>query len=568
MLNELSIKNFAIINDLKMSFQEGFSVLTGETGAGKSIIIEAVNLILGARASADMVRAGCESAELEAFFDVDGDARTAGIMRDQGLDPSEGLMVRRMISTSGKSRIFINARQATLDLLRQVTRDLAGVSSQHAHQGLLSEDNHLEILDAFAGTVGLRDEIRSLYQTLIPMRKKIRELKGSLEQKKKDQDLIAFQLDEIRAAAILPDEDEILERKRQVLSTAARTFETVSRAIHEIHDREGALIEKLTLVANEMERAGETREVPASVARRLSAMVFDLQDMVRELRQFSDGLDLDPQSIEDVDQRRDLIARLKRKYGGSLPALFQTRETFERHEIETAELEDRIRVLENESQNRLADLSDKADHLSELRRRAGASLSSLASEEFRTLEMGRAGFEVAFSTLSAGDDTDVCTARKEKIGPDGKDRVAFLLSPNPGEPLKPLSRIASGGELSRIVLALKAVLSRTRSLETLIFDEVDAGIGGATSEKVGQKLKQLSRNHQIICITHLAQIAKYADSQFRIFKSVADGRTYTTILPLTEKAARIEEIARMIGGSDITPATLSHARELLDQGTA
>lgn len=568
MLSELSIKNFAIINDLKISFNEGFSVLTGETGAGKSMIMEAVNLLLGARASADMVRHGCDAAELEAFFDIDTVSKTAKLMEDQGLDPADGLILRRIISSSGKGRVFINTRPGTMELLKELTRDLAGISSQHAHQGLMQEENHLFILDEYAGTTGLRLETGSLYHEIQPLKKKIKELKQALEQKKREQDLICFQIDEIRDAAILPNEDEELEKKRQVLLNASRIFETLNRAIYEIHDREGSVVEKLSSMAHEIDKAGTLDDRVRPMAENLSKTLYDLEDMTREMRSAVSLIDLDPASLEALDQRRDLISKLKRKYGGSLEAVLQTYDDLNRQMVMTAGIEKEIEAGGKKVKTLIQEISLKAEELSLQRKKAGAALSRLAGDELSSLEMGKARFEVSFEGLSTKTEEDILTPEGTKIGPDGMDKINFLLSPNPGEPLKPLAKIASGGELSRIVLALKAVLSKTKSLETLIFDEVDAGIGGATSEKVGLKLKQLSGTHQVICITHLAQIAKYARHQFRIIKQVEDGRTFTSILPLTTKEERVEELARMIGGKTITPATLSHARELLDQAPA
>jgi len=568
MLSELAIKNFAIIDDIRILLKNGFSVLTGETGTGKSIIIEAVNLLLGSRASADLVRSGCDSAELEAFFDIDEHSRAAIILREQGIDSSEGLIIRRVISFSGKSRVFINSRQSTLDLLKQVTKNLAGISSQHAHQGLLKQENHLDILDEFAGTLELKNEVRELYQTLIPLKKKIRELTRSLDAKRKEQDFLEFQINEISDAAILSNEDEDLEKKRRTLLNASKIFEAVNRSIHEIHDREGSVVEKLSFLRNEMETVSGADEGLEKIAGQLSSTLFDLQDITSELRDFSSFIDLDPASLEITDQRLDLISRLKRKYGGSLDALFEEYEIMQKKLSQTTEIEKQITRFEKDIRHGLKEIAQKAEELSALRKTAGKKLSEFAKNELDALEMGKAKFEVAFSSQITVDSEDIATASGEKIGPNGMDKVSFLLSPNPGESLKPLVKIASGGELSRIVLALKAVLSKNQSLETLIFDEVDAGIGGATSEKVGLKLKQLSQKHQVICITHLAQIAKYAANQFRISKDVINGRTFTTIIPLADENARVEEIARMIGGKHITDATLTHAKELLEQAVS
>ncbi len=565
MLSRLTIKNFAVIDDIRISFEDGFSVLTGETGAGKSIIIEAVNLLLGGRASSDLVRAGCNAAELEAFFDIDARSGAGMILEDLGMDGTDGLIVRRIISSSGTSRVFINSRQSTLDLLKQVTSNLAGISSQHAHQGLLKEENHLDILDEFAGTQELKNEVKKLYRITIPLKKKIRELKNSLETKRKEQDFLEFQINEISDACILANEDGDLEKKRGILLNASKIFEAVNRSIHEIHDREGSLSERLSFLRNDMEKLSMADERLEKITGKLSSIVFDLQDIVSELRVFSSDIDLDPASLEMTDQRLHLISKLKRKYGGSLDTLFDEYEAMQKKLSQTTEIEKQIKILEKDVQGFLKEIDQKAKKLSILRKTAGKKLSELAGEELDALEMGKAKFEVAFSIQITNDPEDIATADLEKIWLDGMDRVRFLLSPNPGEALKPLVKIASGGELSRIVLALKAVLSKTKSLETLIFDEVDAGIGGATSEKVGLKLKQLSQKHQVICITHLAQIAKYAQNQFRISKNIIDERTFTTIVPLADENARIEEIARMIGGTHITNATLTHARELLGQ---
>lgn len=563
MLSTLAIKNFAIIEDIRIEFNAGLSVLTGETGAGKSIIIEAVNLLLGSRASADLVRTGEESAELEACFDIDRESHAAKVMTEQGMDWEDGLIIRRVIASSGKSRVYINSRQSTLDLLKQVTFNLAGISSQHAHQGLLKEENHLDILDEFAGTLDLRREVYDLYHRILPMKREIKALRDQKEAAEQEQELLRFQVDEIAGAELSPGEDETLSRKRDLLQNASQIFETVNGAIHEIYDREGALLERVASLSDRFRRYGSNDERLRQMGERLDAISFDLQDFVADLRGYTDTIDLDPESLEMVDQRLDLIARLKRKYGGSMASLFEQYETMAASLAENQGMGKKIRALEKELKRLESTIRQKAKALSMRRQKEGLELARLAQAELGALEMGRARFEVAFSTVSSDSPGDITTPENEKVFPTGMDRVGFLLSPNPGEAPKPLARIASGGELSRIVLALKAVLSRGQSLETLVFDEVDSGIGGATSEKVGLKLKELGSLHQVICITHLAQIARYGSHQFRIFKQVANDRTATSIIPLATEEERVEEIARMIGGREITEATRTHAKELL-----
>ncbi len=564
MLHALGIKNFAIIEDLRIEFGAGLSVLTGETGAGKSIIIQAVNLLLGSRASADLVRTGKQSAELEAVFDIAPDSHAARVMAEQDLDSEEGLIIRRIISASGKSRIFVNSRIVTLEFLKQVTENLAGVSSQHAHQGLLKEEQHLDILDEFSRTVDLRNDVLRLYQQIVPLKNEIARLKDRKDNAQKELELLQFQVDEIEAAHIRPGEDEELARKREQLQNAGQIFESVNGAVHHLYDREGSVLELISGMALNLGRFSQKDEALSPMARRLDEISYELQDLVTELRNYATGIDLDPESLDQVDQRMDQIAKLKRKYGGSLESVLEQYQAMSGDVSDIQGLEVQIKGLEEKEKELVESIRRKVKALSMRRRKEALTLAKLATDELGALEMGRATFEVEFSTRQSDGPDELATEEREKITVTGMDRVRFLLSPNPGEAARPLSKIASGGELSRIVLALKAVLSLGHCVETLIFDEVDAGIGGATSDKVGIKLKALGRVHQVICITHLAQIARYGNQQFRIAKQVSAGRTATRITPLICPEDRVKEIARMIGGTDITDATLAHARELLE----
>jgi DNA repair protein RecN (Recombination protein N) len=563
MLNELAIKKFAIIEDIRISFHSGLNVLTGETGAGKSIIIQAVSLLLGARASADLVRTGEDAAELEAGFDIAPDSEPAQLLTEQGMDPKEGLIIRRVIHRSGTSRVFVNSRQSTLEFLKQVTGNLAGISSQHAHQGLLRDDNHLDILDEFAGTRSLRREVTDLYRRLVPLNRQIQEMEAEKRRRETEKELIQFQVDEIQNAAIQSNEDEHLEHRKQVLANAARIFEAVNGAVHQVYDREGSVVEQLAGLMSEISRFRDADPALAAAADRLDAVILDLQDITHTLRDYALTIDLDPESLDTVDQRLDLISKLKRKYGGSLETLFARYRELEQQLDQTLNMDRQIQERIQEKKELETRLRQKAATLSDQRQQAASRLAGLAGDELAALEMDKARFQVEIHQEDGDPSRDICTRSGHKLTAAGADRVRFLLSPNPGEAPKPLAKIASGGELSRIVLALKAVLSKTQSFETLIFDEVDAGIGGASSDKVGQKLFALADRHQVICITHLAQIARYGRHQFRIAKQVVNGRTCTDIIPLTTLEDRIDEIARMIGGTAITPATRAHARELL-----
>jgi len=565
MLSELAIKKFAIIEDIRICFQQGLSVLTGETGAGKSIIIQAVNLLLGSRASADLVRTGEETAELEACFDITPDSEPARLLAGQGMATDDTLIIRRLITRSGKSRVFINSRQSTLEFLKQLTRNLAGISSQHAHQGLLREENHLDILDEFAGTMALRREVAGLYKAILPLNTRINALEEEKIRQEAQKELVQFQVDEIQAAAIQPEEDLVLEKQKEKLSNAAKIFEAVNSTVHAVYDKEGAVIEQLSSLAAGIHRFGSADQILGRTADRLNAVILDLQDVVDSLRDYSLEIDLDPESLDAVDRRLDLISRLKRKYGGSLDALFETYASLQQQLDQTLGMDRQIRDLMDQKKDLEDRIRQKARDLSQKRSQAGTRLAELACAELAALEMGKARFQVDIFRESSDRNQDICTLDGYKIFATGMDKVCFTLSPNPGEAPRPLAKIASGGELSRIVLALKAVLSRTQSFETLIFDEVDAGIGGAVSEKVGLKLAALADQHQVICITHLAQIAKYGLHQFRISKQIVNGRTCTDIVPLASLEERVEEIARMMGGEKITDATRIHARELLTQ---
>ncbi|WP_320044548.1 DNA repair protein RecN [uncultured Desulfobacter sp.] len=568
MLHALAIKNFAIIEDLRIEFGPGLSVLTGETGAGKSIIIQAVNLLLGSRASADLVRTGKDHAELEAVFDIASDSPAARLMADQEMNIEDGLIIRRVVSAEGKSKIYVNARQTTLDFLKQVTENIAGVSSQHAHQGLLKEDQHLDILDEFAQTLDLRNDVAGLYRQIVPLKKEIAALKAGKEKAEQELALLQFQVDEIEAADIQSGEDEELLQKRDQLQNAAQIFEIVNSAVHNLYDREGSVLDQISGMSARLGRFCDNDEKLGTLARRMDEVSYELQDLVSEFRSFAAGIDLDPQSLDQVDQRLDQIAKLKRKYGGSLDAVFEQHRNMAQNLADIQGIGGRIKQLEQEQTGLVAQVRQKAKALSMRRQKEGLALARLAKVQLGALEMGRASFEVEFSTDPGVDPEALVTEDNERISATGMDRVRFLLSPNPGEKPKPLAKIASGGELSRIVLALKAVLCRDQAFETLIFDEVDAGIGGATSDKVGLKLKELGQVQQVICITHLAQIARYGNHQFRIAKQVSGGRTATRITPLTCQEDRVKELARMIGGSWITDATLAHAREMLDTADA
>ena len=566
MLKELAIKNFAIIDDIRISFSQGLSVLTGETGAGKSIIIEAVSLLLGSRASTDLVRTGKDSAELEALFKIKPNSHCAQIMKQQHFDPLEGLMIRRIISSQRKHKIFINSRLASMQLLKLITKNLAEISGQHAYQGLLKEENHLDILDEFAGTYDLRNQIKKMFNELVILKKEIFFSKKEYEKNKQEKEFLKFQIEKIENAKILENEDKEVEIKKNRLKNGTQIFETVNNTIEQIYTKDNSIIERLGIIISDFEKNAGIDPILAQKTEKISQTLFELEDIVEDLRLYIANIELDPKVLEKTEQRFDLIQKLKREYGGNLKNLFIKYKEMKKSLLLKENIKQTIKDIEKRAELLLIKLSEKTEILSKKRKKAGKKLSILAENELKELEMDQTIFKISINQTKANiENHDIASLSGIKILETGIDKVVFLMGSNKGEEPKLLSRIASGGELSRVVLALKAVLSKTQSLESLIFDEVDAGIGGKTSEKVGKKLKKLALKYQVICITHLAQIAKYGSSHFNISKSVLKGRTSTFITPLKENNQRIKEIARMIGGEKITNTTLNHAREMLEK---
>jgi len=564
MIEELSIRNFAIINDLSIRFASGLTILSGETGAGKSILINAVNLLLGSRANATVIRTGADEAELEARFKMPSESGVCRVMIEQGYDPGEGLMVRRIISRKGSNRIYINGRMATMQLLNALTENLASISGQHAHQGLLQEEQHLLILDQFGGLLSLRENYRRQYRELLPMLNRLDELKTQQARQSEQIELMQFQKQEIENTGVQVGEDVDLEQQQRRLKNAEQLYQVCFEAVEEIYSRHGSVIERLGEIKKRLEAAGRIDSALIGQGESLADATFRLEDLAEDLRAYIAAIDRDAGRLEAIEDRLDLLNRLKRKYGGSLEAVLAHLQKVDRELNDIENLADRILATEKQIEAQHARLVELAGRLSKKRAAAAARLSRKVMVELDGLKMGQTAFEVALGKLPADPATPgYLTSDNRLLAETGFDRASFSIAPNVGEMLKPLSSIASGGELSRVVLALKAILAETGSVETVIFDEVDAGIGGGVAEMVGEKLRQLSRHHQVICITHLPQIAKFGQHHLRISKSVSGGRTHTIIQALDDDA-RLKEIARMLGGVDITAATLTHARELLN----
>ncbi|MBW1642306.1 MAG: DNA repair protein RecN [Deltaproteobacteria bacterium] len=564
MLQELTIRNFAIIDDLNISFPGDLTVLSGETGAGKSIILNAVNLLLGSRAKATLIRTGAEVAELEALFQIAPKSDVANIMEQHGYDASEGLLVRRLISRSDNNRIYINGRLSTMQILNSITENLASISGQHAHQGLLKEDQHLLILDQFGGLISLRAEVFQCFHEILPLIEKLHNLISTKEKQAERIELLEFQKKEITEASMALAEDVALEKELTILKNGEALYQTVNGSIEELYSAQGSIVERLVEVKKNLEKAGRIDSQLTLKAEGVAGVTFNLEDMVENLRTYLKTIQIDEKRLEAVEDRIDTLQRLKRKYGGSIEAVLKHLDSISRELFGIENISGTIADTEKELSMLHKKFVQLAETLSNKRKEKAEILAKKIVTELDSLEMSETRFQISLKNTPADEKSySHLVANGNLLTETGLDRATFLIAPNIGEALKPLASIASGGELSRVVLAMKAILAETDSVETVVFDEVDAGIGGGVAEVVGKKLSSLADHHQVICITHLPQIAKFANQHFCISKSVSDGRTSTSINPLNEKD-RLKEIARMLGGVEITQATLDHAREMLE----
>jgi DNA repair protein RecN (Recombination protein N) len=556
MLTELSIRNFAIIDEMKVSFTDGLNVITGETGAGKSIIIGAVSLLLGDRASADMIRSFEESATVEALFDIGEKDELKKKVRQMGFHVGKELILKRIVSRTGKNRVYIDGQLATLGMLSAISESLINICGQHEHQVILNADNHIDILDEFGELLPIRLEYAEMYGQYLSLKEKIREFLSVKKTGGERDDLLRFQLKEIDDAGIRAGEDATLLEEKKVLNNVQRLMDYATGAHDVLYGRAGSVLEELRGAITSIR---EIKKIDTGLRLSdgdLDAIYYQLEETALALRDYMKNLSYDPARLETIDDRLDLLGRLKRKYGRSLEEVLQKRLQIEEELKAISSVDDEIERMSNDLEALSPRLLEKARGLSKRRRETASVLKKAIEGEIHSLRMENAAFEVTFKTP---DDHQGSAS----FNPAGIDEVEFFLATNVGESLKPLNRIASGGELSRIMLALKNVLAKTGSVGTIIFDEVDSGIGGATAEDVGKKLKDVAKHHQILCITHLPQIACFGGTHYRVVKTVSGERTIASVDVLSDKD-RLDEIARMLGGTELTKKTREHAREMLE----
>lgn len=560
MLNELSIKNFAIIDELQVSFGEGLNVISGETGTGKSIIIGAVSLLLGDRATSEMIRTQADTATVEAFFDIASNKTLQEKVSEMGFSVGDELVIRRVISHTGKNKAFINGQMATLANLAAVSELLINICGQHEHQVILNNENHIDILDEFGGCLSARAayaEIYNQYQLIRTQIEKLKILRNSREEKT---DMFKFQLKEIQDINPQPAEDTALADEKKVLINFQKLSGWANHAYDLLYGEKDSAIVKLKEVQHQVKEINKIDANLKLANTDIEGSFITLQEAALNLRDYSKNLFFDSERLTTIDERLELLNRLKRKHGGALESVLRKKQEIEEDLKKAFSVEEDLEKLGKEEANIKNNLQQSALKLSQIRKQAAKKLREVVDKEIHALNMPHACFEINFKKSTA--DKTI-----ESFEPTGGDEIEFYLAANKGEESKPLNKIASGGELSRIILALKNVLSHTGSVASIVFDEVDNGIGGAVAEIVGRKLKDVSANHQVICITHLPQIACFGDNHLYVSKKVMKGRTITFVEELDDEQ-KIEEISRMLGGVNVTKATREHAREMINGSKA
>lgn len=559
MIQQLYVKDFAVIDSLDLEFGPGLNILTGETGSGKSVIVDAINVALGERAGADAIRSGCDRSVIEAVLDVSLlDGEGLAILEDAGFAPEEGrIIVSRELHRTGKSQCRINGRPSTVALVKDVTDRLVDIHGQHDHQSLLRSERHLDMLDEWCGDEALREraQVAEAYGRLCALQSELRQLESDQRERARTIDLYQFQIEEINNARLQPGEEDELLADRTRLANAEKLHGAASAAFEAIGDRsqDVCALDKLSEGVEALQDlAGLDPQLQPAIEG-LQQALYQVEDAARELRGYRDAVEFNPERLEAVEERLDLLRTLKRKYGETIEEIISYGQEIERKLDALMHSEERTEELSAEIERAQTEAVEHARKLSEMRRAGGNDFAARIVKELETLSMPNAAFEVS--------------QQDKDVDSTGIDNVEFLISANPGEPVKPLAKIASGGEMSRMMLAIKSVIASEERLPTLIFDEIDVGVGGRTAEVIADKLQVLSRRSQVVCITHLPQIASRPSDHFQIEKQLSDGRTVVRVRRLSDEE-RVEELARMLGGAAPTETAFTHAREMLSRKTA
>ena len=584
MLTLLNISNIALIDELRVEFNRGLNLLTGETGSGKSIIVDALGVLIGGRFGSDLLKSGAERAFIEGLFSVAPNAELEAILEAAGIElgsgdesPAQGrttngratgeaveaheIIIRRELSTTGKNKIFINNQLATQFLLRELRPFLVDIHGQGDQQTLFNVETHLELLDAFAGVAAMRQDVADSYQRWNVLKRELDALQQDEAKKFQLVDILKFQIDELERARLAIDEDESLDEERRRLHNVERLTLLCSESYGLIYEDNDAALTRVRQAAKQIEELGEYESSFRDYLEGLESARAVLEDLAFALRDFADKLEFSPARLAEIENRLAEISHLKRKYGGSI-------ETALEH---LGRAEDRLRQIEHANEREAditADLAaeravylERANRLHRERLRAAKEFEQATERGLAEVAMESAKFQIQITAAAAAELKDEDTSAKA-FTPRGIDRVEFLFSANVGEAVKPLARVASGGEASRLMLVLKTVANASEFPRTIVFDEIDSGIGGRVSEAVGAKLMALSQTNQVLCVTHQPQIARFADRHLLVQKEVISGRTEVSVDKL-DRRGRVEELARMLTGAEITDSARRHARQLL-----
>ncbi|MBW2003509.1 MAG: DNA repair protein RecN [Deltaproteobacteria bacterium] len=562
MLAQLVITDFAIIDSLSASFSGGLNILSGETGAGKSIIINAANLILGGRASPDLIRTGANRAVVEALFHLPVESPLSSVLKEMDIPFNGELLIKRTISKQGKNKVWINGTLSTLHLIAKLGPHLISVSGQNEHQLLLKPDNHLFILDDFGGLYKDRIVLNEFYLDYYSLKEKTESLKAHLKEEAERRELTQFQIKEIEEAQLVPGEDAELEVEKSRLIHVERLIDIAFHSYQALYEKDESVLSVLSVLAKNLNKGVTIDHRLEHFKKQLESAQAQLEDVALELRDFYSQLKDDPKRLGEVEERLQLIKRLKKKYGSSIESILSFKEELSQKEYQLTQKKEELTRFETQIEEKGEHLLNLATTLSLKRQERAQEFEKKVEGELHLLDMAGTRFQIKFISNESSGDSILTDRIDSMLTADGIDTVEFMISPNVGEDLRPLAKIASGGELSRIMLALKTILARSGLIETLVFDEIDAGIGGATAAVVGEKLRSLANYHQILGITHLPQIASCGEKHFLVEKRVSKGRT-RSLITLLGRESRINEIARLLGGRTISEKTLAHAREML-----
>ncbi|OIJ16885.1 DNA repair protein RecN [Anaerobacillus alkalilacustris] len=568
MLIELSIKNFAIIEDLTIPFEKGLTVLTGETGAGKSIIIDAISLLVGGRGSSEFVRHGAKRSEIQGLFFIEDQTHYIYSKAQQlGIEINEDQMVilQRDITAQGKTICRINGKLVTLAILREIGQTLVDIHGQHEHQHLMQVDRHLSLLDQFADEKinNAIIEYKKIYKTFVSLTNQVKQFSENEQQLAHRLDLLKYQLNEIEKANLTPGEDNTLYEERLKLSNGEKLYKTIFDSYHSLYG-DGKGLDWVMLAMNNVEEAASIDKELTSLKETVDNCYYLLEEASYSLRDYYESIEFDPNRLNFIESRLNEILQLKRKYGESVSEILEYASKIEEEIDSLLHREEKIEKLEIQLESIIQDLFIEAKNLTLLRREAAIDLTEQISRQLKDLYMEKTKFNIQFTYRTATEKDPILDGKNIHFNEDGLDKIEFLLSTNPGEPLKPLAKIASGGEISRIMLALKSIFSNQHGVTSLIFDEVDTGVSGRVAQAIAEKIYNVSTKSQVLCITHLPQVAAMANTHLYISKEQSDDKTVTKVASLQEKE-QIEEVARMLSGVKTTDLTRENAKELLSQ---